>query len=225
MDPKTIVLAIVTVTDDISLACTTSLLRLQQMAGRRTDCRLDVHVVPSFLEALNLYASGDYVVVMDAMAGVPPEFVFGVLDAPHPVIAGVYPLPTVDWERVGKVLRDPESTEPIGHAGNVYNLVPASGSLKRYVPVSSVTELKILAVQSTLLEQLAGPDISYVDPVTNKPRYLFAHESVFKDAYQNAYQTFSRRLPCAIVADLDAPCVLSAPAQFAGCVGMRRVLR
>ena len=219
---KTVVLAVVTITDELSLSCTTSLLKLQQVAALRGDIKLDVHIVHSFLEALNAFTTGDYIVVMDGNTGVSPEFVFGILETKHLAIAGVYPLPRVDWERVTKVLNDPNATEPLNHAGNVYNVVPVPGqSLGRYVPIKDVTELKVLALDCSVLKKMAGPDISY----DGGKGFLFAHESVYEDMYQNAYQTFARKLGVEIVADLEAPCTLAAPAQFAGVIGMRTTVR
>ena len=220
---KTIVLAIVTAADEISLACTTSLLRLQQMAARRGDVLLDVHIVPTFLEALNTYARGDYLAVLDANIGAPPEFVFGVLEpgVDAKLIAGVYPLPRVDWERVSKTAKDPAATEPLSHAGNVYNVTPGAATLAhRYVPVTALTELRALIVDCRVLQRMAGPDISYVDGGATK--FLFTHDSVWENSRQNEYQTFARKSGETVVADLEAPCVLAAPAQFAGCVGMRQ---
>ena len=51
---KKVILAVVTQTEDVSLQCTTSLLRLQQAAARRPDVHLDIHIVSTLLEALNI---------------------------------------------------------------------------------------------------------------------------------------------------------------------------
>lgn len=217
----TVVLAIVSKTDDVSLACTTSLLRLQQHAARREDIALDVHIVGDLLEALNI-GRGDYIVTIDAQCGFPVEFIFGLLDSGHKVVAGVYPLPRVDWDRVKKTLES-ESKEPLGHSGNVYNLTPVlGGGLQRYAPVKEVKELRVLAIATSVLAEMAGPCNSFGDG-----KYLYCHDSVYEDVFQNPYQTLVRKLPSdvRVMADLDMPCVLSAPAQFAGCVGMRGFVR
>lgn len=219
MAPTTIVLAIVTKTEDVSLACTTSLLRLQQQAARRDDIILDVHIVPEVNDALNL-VTGDYVVAIDAQCGFPPEFVFGVVECKHSAVAGVYPLPKVDWDRVSKVLHSEVSTEPLHHAGNVYNLTPAVASMQRYVPVKHVRELRVLALKTQVIKDLMGPSTSYAD----NTKHLVCHDAVYDDTFHNVYQTLFRKIP-QIVADVEAPCVLSAPAQFAGCVGMRASVR
>lgn len=219
-----VVLAIVAPTDELSLPCTTCLLKLQQIAARRGDIKLEVNIVQTVLQALNQYEHGDWVVVLDSMLGMPPDFVTGLLDCPRDVVAGVYPLPVVDWERVSSKIEGPETSdagaEPLHHAGNVYNVKPKSSRMQRYVPVADVAELKLLAVRSSLLREMAGPDTSFVGG------HLFAYDSVYNDTLQNAYQTFARKVGLEnIVADLESPCMLSAPAQFAGCVGMRTALR
>jgi hypothetical protein len=216
----TVVLAIVTKTEDVSLACTTSLLRLQQQAARREDIVLDVHIVPELNDALNL-VSGDYVIAIDAQCGFTPEFVFGVVESEHSAVAGVYPLPKVDWARVKKVLHSDSSKEPLNHAGNVYNLTPAVSTMRRYVPVTKVEELRVLALKSSLIKDLMGPSTSYA----GNTKHLLCHDSVYDDAFHNCYQTFFRKISQLLVADVEAPCMMSAPAQFAGCVGMRASVR
>jgi hypothetical protein len=217
MAPKSAVLAIITATEEISLACTTSLLRLQQEAARRGNM-LSVTIVPTFLEALNSRNEEfDYLIAIDGAAGVPPEFVFGVLDGTHEAVAGVYPLPQIDWDRITRALVREDSAEPIHHAGNVYNLTPTAGvNLARYVPVAKVEELRVLAVSTKVLDGIYG------DPFGSDHR-LYTCETVESGKLLNAYQTFARKV--SLVADLEAPCSLSAPATFAGCVGYRGYVR
>lgn len=216
--PTTVVLAIITKTEDVSLACTTSLLRLQQHAARREDVVLDVHIVPELNDALNL-VTGDYVVAIDAQCGFSPEFVFGAVNSKHPAVAGVYPLPKVDWDRVKKVLHS-DSKEPLCHAGNVYNLTPAVATMQRYLPVAKVEELRVLALKTSAIKDLMGPSTSYAE----NTKHLVCHDAVYDDTFHNCYQTLFHKLPH-MVADVEAPCVMSAPAQFAGCVGMRGSVR
>ena len=118
------------------------------------------------------------------------------------------------------MLRNPRTKEPLSHAGNVYNLVPASGPVGRYVAVESVQELKALCIRSSVLRDLAGPDTSHAGG------HLFAYDAVFDDTLHNVYQTLARRIGLRnIVADLEAQCTHAGPAQFAGCVGLRGSVR
>jgi hypothetical protein len=216
-----VVLAIITHCDELSLVCTTSLLRLQQQAARRGDLTLDVHLVPTLLDALNTYDKGDFVFVLDGTIGVSPDFVFQAIASGKDAVAGVYPLPHVDWERVERVLRDDSATESLKYAGNVYNLTPAPGrGMTAYANVKDVKELKVMCLKSSVLEKLAGPDTSY------DTGHLFTHDSVYFDTLHNQYQTLARKIGLEnIVADLEHPCMCAGPAQFAGCVGMRGSVR
>lgn len=218
---KSAVIAIVTEGEELSLTCTTSLLRLQQQAAQQGHA-LTVDLVPSFLEALNSTAQdADYLFIFDSNVGVPPEFVFGVLQGTHEAVAGVYPLPRIDWARITRVLADDAATEPIAHAGNVYNLTPATGHrLQRYVPVKEVSELRVLALSFALLESIEGD--SYTDETGDKK--LYTRDTVVDGKFLNKYQTFARKVP-SLVVDLEAPCNLNAPAMFAGCVGYRGYVR
>ena len=219
---KSAVIAIVTENEEMSLACVTNLLRLQQRAAQRGN-PLTVNMVPTLLEALNSDShDADYLFVVDCNVGMSPEFVFGVLDGTHDAVAGVYPLPKIDWSRITRVLADPDATEPIEHAVNVYNLTPvARNRMQRYVPVKDVRELRALAISFDLVRAIEGDE--YEDDGGAK-RKLYARESVVDGVLLNKYQTFARKIP-SLVADLEAPCTLNAPAMFAGCVGYRGYVR
>lgn len=228
----TVMLAVVSPTKEVSIACQTSLLRLQGAAAQRADLRLEITLEASFNDALNAPTAADWVVVVDWCTGFPPEFVFGLLEsaaAGAGLVAGVYPLPTVDWERVGRVLgvgggAARASREPIAHAGNVYNVVLENTFEGRYAPVAEARELGVLAVAKDVLEAVASPAISYTAP-DGKTRYLYAHASVFEDALQTDHQTFVRRAARPLLADTACPCSLSGPAQFAGSASHRTRLR
>lgn len=226
-----VILAIVA-KDDVSLQCTTSLMQLQQEAVQRQVCTLDLHIVSTFLEALNLYDKGQYLVIIDGQCGVRPEFVFGLIASKHKVVAGVYPLPVVNWDRLALSLSKAHHTskpalEPIHHAGNVYNLTPANGGFARYLPVKtgSVQDLRVLGLATQVLRDMAGPHNAF--SVQGETKHLFAYDAVFDDTLHNPYQTFVRLLPASVtlMADVQEQCVLSGPAQFAGCVGMRGYVR
>jgi len=213
-----IILAVVTPTEDVSLQCTTSLLRLQQSAASKTDVSLDFHIVSTLLEALNLYTKGDVLLVVDGQCSVSSEFVFGGLD--KPCVLGIYPLAKVDWERVAKTVTIEGSQEPPGHTGNVYNVVPQASTMSRYVLLQQVLEAKVLMIKTEEIQKIVGPHTQY-----DQNKHLLCHDSVFEGIHQNQYQTFLRKLQCPVVGDLQEQCTLSGSAQFAGCVGMRGFVR
>jgi hypothetical protein len=217
-----IVLAVVTKTEEISLQCTTSLLRLQQAIATKKDLVLDFNIVTSFLDALNLHTKGDFLVIIDQQCSCSVEFVLGGLQ--HPAVVGVYPLGQVNWKRIETRINTPGATEPLRHAGNVYNIIPAQASLSRYLPVQSVVESKVLMIKSEEIAKITGPHTEYTD-AQGVRKDLLAHPSVFENTLQNEYQTFIRKLQCPLVADVQEQCTLSANAQFAGCVGQRGFVR
>ena len=179
-----ITFALVTPTEDVCLQCATSLLRLQQSAARRADVHLNVHIVSSLLEALNLSvpspatdgAAGRWLVIVDGSAGFPDEFIYQAITSAHDMVLGVYPLAKVDWERVNTCLTDEEHTEPTSHTGNVYNLTPKNASFTRYVQVDDIQEAKIMCISTSALKKLSGPHTSYTKP---SPGHLYTHDSVF----------------------------------------------
>lgn len=221
--PTRILFAVITHTDDISLQCTTSLLKLQQVAARRPDIVMDFHILNSVGDALNMYAQGDYLVVIDQRNGFTPEFILGALE--HSAVLGVYPTPIVDWERVKARVQDDRATEPLAHAGNVYNIVPESASMSRYVPVKSIRESKVMVIKSSVIESMVGEHTKSTKD--GKPFHILHFESSSDDTLNNPDQTFFKTLQryTNVVADLQEQCTMSGSAQFAGCVGLRGFVR
>ena len=220
-----IIFAVVTHTDEISLQCTTSLLKLQQLAARRADLVMDFHIINSVGDALNMYSDGDYVVVVDARNGFSADFIFGAIDGGRDAVYGVYPLSQVDWERVNARVQSVSSSEPMGHAGNVYNVVPEGSSMSRYIPIKSIKESKVMILRASVIEQMVGEHTKTVK--NGKPFHIIHFESSSDDELLNPDQTFFKALQrhCAVVADLEEQCTLSGSAQFAGCVGQRGFVR
>lgn len=219
MSRETVLLAVVAPTDDVSLQCTTSLLKFQQhMATKAVS--MDFHIVKSVREALNLFPRCTWLVVIDGQCGFSSTFISDALESGHGAIYGVYPLPTVNWPRVQERLQSGDG-EPIGHAGNVYNLVPKSASLAQYVPVQSVTDSKVMILRSDIIDTITGPHTSCEDG------HVVWYDSSYQNQYHTPAQTFFRLLSqhTTVMADIREQCTVSGNAQFSGCVGQRGFLR
>ena len=229
---KNVSFAIVTPNEDVCLQCATSLLRLQQTAARKPDIHLDIHFVSSFLDALNVVSVEDnkWLIIVDASCGIPDQFVYHAIESGKDMVLGVYPLARVDWNRVSTRLNcDETDTEPLAHAGNVYNVTPKSAAYNRYVTVADAEETKIMCVSTAALRKISGPHTSFVQPNSG---HLFTHDSVnVKDGISqrsNVYQTIVRKFldhGLSVVADIENQCTNSGNAQFAGCVGLRGFVR
>jgi hypothetical protein len=223
--PTRIIFAVVTHTDELSLQCTTSLLKLQQLAARRADLMMDFHIMNSVGDALNMYSKGDYVVIVDGRNGFSADFIFGAIEAGHKAVYGVYPLPQVDWERVKARVQNENATESLAHAGNVYNIVPQESSMSRYVPIKSIKESKVMILQAAVIESMVG---EHTKTTKNGSEFHILHfESSSDNLLLNPDQTFFKSLQghCTVLADLQEQCTVSGSAQFAGCVGQRGFVR
>lgn len=222
----TLIVAVVTGTDDISLQCTTSLLKLQQHAAQKANLKIDFHIVKTYHDALNMYTQCDYLAIIDGQCGFSPTMVVHAVDTQQSAVYGVYPLGKVDWARIDTRLKNPSPGEPLGHAGNVYNIVPKVSSLSRYVPIESVKDSKVMILKSSVIDAMTGPHTS-----TDNGHILW-YDSSFENTYQTPPQTFFRLLmqqcqqqQTPVMADTHEQCTLSANAEFSGCVGQRGFIR
>jgi len=220
-----VILAVVCPTDEVTLSCMSSLLRLHLAVAERRNVSLNIHLLTNLNDALNIGAkestSDAWIVVVDGAVGFPAEFVIDLLNGKAPddtIVAGVYPTAVVKWDRVERLLKAGTTTERREHMGNVYNVSLSSGT-QRYVPVSAVKELKVMAMRRAVLDAFPNAGAAYDDGI------LFATEGVHDGKLENAWQRFVRMAGRTVVADVEAGCTLSAPAAFTGCVGQRRVLR
>ena len=219
---KKVILAVVTQTEDVSLQCTTSLLRLQQAAARRPDVHLDIHIVSTLLEALNINPSDNqWLVIVDGTCGVPDAFVFQAIAADKDMVLGIYPLPRVDWDRISAYL-SAKSNEPVEHTGNVYNIKPRNVLYSRYVAVDTVNDAKIMCISLAALKSLSGPHTA------GNNMHLYTHDAIFGGRFYTPYQTLVKKFQdtnLSVVADVENQCTISGNAQFAGCVGARGFVR
>lgn len=185
-----------------TIGFSTSMLRLQQ-ALQQAPQEVDVQVelAASLHEAITLAhddARYDAVVALNSRLGFPPSFVLRALVSPWPFVAGVYPLPRIDWERV--VAKTP-STEDPKCRGNVYNIDAQAAKPKQdgywVVPRAG---LDAVVLKREALEALAGSHRQSEDELC---------ATWGKDVW----------------VDMENPCHNFGPVEFMGCVGARAVLR
>lgn len=187
-----------------SLGFAVSMLRLQMALVTAPNMQAVVHVAPSIREAIAAAmedGSFDAVVAVSATLGFPASFVLRGLVAPGPFVAGIYPLPTIDWDRV--VSRAADTNETTKFKGNAYNIDAAAAkpatSAPGYLTVKRAG-LGAVVLKKEAFEALAGSGAKDDDDLC---------EAWGKD----------------ILVDLDAQCTNMGPMDFTGCVGYRTVLR
>ena len=187
-----------------SLGFAVSMLRLQTaMHGAPTPLQAVLEVVPSLVAAVDLAArdtSFEAVVAISSHLSFSPSFVLRALTSGKPFVAGVYPLPRLDWDRVTAKAASHEKPE---FRGNVYNVDAAKarflGGGLMEVPAEGVEP------GAVVLTREAVEAVATKTPATDD------------------------QVPVAwgrpIVVDVDQQCANFGPVEFFGCVGMRTVLR
>ncbi len=198
-----VLLAIVS-TDQCSLGFTVSILKTVNLLVR--EAQVNVEVVRSVQEAVTL-AHGieglDALVAIRSSLTFCPEFVMHGLKA-GPFVAGVYPLPTIDWGRVAA--QKGPGQEELRFKGNTYNLDPSGcrqrGAPPGYLAVDTV-ELGAVVLGKAAIKALA--DKACRASVTDAQLC----KAWGKD----------------ILVDMDHQCTNFGPHEFTGCVGMRATLR
>lgn len=198
-----VLLAIVS-TDQCSLGFTVSILKTVNLLIR--EAQVNVEVVSSVHEAVTLAHSIkglDALVAIRSSLSFSPEFVMNGLKT-GPFVAGVYPLPTIDWGRVAA--QKGPAQEELRFKGNTYNLDPTGctqkGAPPGYLVVDKV-ELGAVILGQAAITALA--DTACRASVTDAQLC----EAWGKD----------------ILVDMGHQCTNFGPHEFTGCVGMRATLR
>lgn len=142
-------------------------------------------------------AECDAVVAVRSTLAFSPGLVLRALVSPHPFVAGIYPLPRIDWQRVQAKAAD--TAEATRFKGNVYNLDArrARHAANGYLAVESM-QLGAVVLKKEAMRAVAACGAARDEDVC-------------------------AAWGADIHADLDNQCTLLGPAEFAGCVGLRAV--
>lgn len=209
MAATTVALLIVAPNDDISLSCTTSLLRLQQAAAQRLTAGapavlLDLHITASVDEALQHVAASDAGVgaIIHANIGFPHEFILdAALQDTYDLVLGAHPLPRIDWEAVHT-----RGTQEAGINFNVAVHPDATGRYRAIIPEKSINVLDMFVVKRDALPK----NVVYVaDEMVDGVRVSASQRflGLFRDE--------------TVAVDVEHQCTRTGSAEFAGCVGYR----
>ena len=192
-----------------SLGFAVSMLRLQTaLFGAPTPIQAVLEIVPSLRDAVDLAAKDETInalVAVSSNISFPAAFVLRALVSRHPFVAGIYPLPLIDWGRVKSKSQgdDVASTEKMAFRGNVYNL---DASKAKFVGGGYL--------------ELAPKDVEPGAVVLSRE----AAEAIAKRA-----PSTDAEVPAAwgrpVHADVEHQCANFGSVEFMGCVGTRAVLR
>ncbi len=210
---------------DATLLCSLSLLRFQtSLASAGERIMTDLHFVHTLNDALNLlWATPDAVgcVAVQSCIGFDADFALRAMRSGRQVVAGAYPLPTLDWKRVAS---QPAGEDP-SHWGIVYNATPVSGEdADGYVPVDPATaKLGLVWVRRPVLESIAArcPAVLTAD----RSAGAFALPALAGGRLVSADARFLELYGGAVAVDARSNVVSSGPVEFGGAVGSRKILR
>lgn len=227
---KTFAIGVFGAQHDVSLSCTTSLLRLQQAAVQRFEndpWSLQVFFAEDLNEVFNkaLEMNAHAVAAVHTSVAFQPQFILDALASPHPCVVGGHPLAHIDWTRVKdaatKLTPTPESLQ---RAGLTYNVQIVNDTvLDRYLPVKAVHSIDIIVLRTSVLRCIADrhfSDISYEEG----DKFLFMAEDVLDGAKRSAGQRFLDFLAeesVQMVVDTEHQCGKTGVAEFTGCPGLR----
>lgn len=195
-----VLVAAVSSSGTCSLGFAVALLRLQVALQTAPNMQAVVDFVPSVRAAAvaaKRDGAFDAVVAVSSTLSFPAGFVLRGIVTPAPFVAGVYPLPGIDWERVKA--RAGLGTEDMRFKGNTYNIDPERAKrcdVPGYMAVEAAG-LGAVVLKGEAVEAVAG-----------------AAEGATDEAICAAWGE-------PILADLDHPCVNQGPMEFTGCVGFR----
>jgi hypothetical protein len=134
---------------------------------------------------------------------VPTQFILRGLASEEPVVAGVYPMPTIDWNKV-KTAAEAGVSDPVllQTRGYTFNLKPETA---QHIGngYARVPEAKLGAV---ILKKEALSCMDAQPPTSDD---------------ENLCRAWGKD----IVVDMDNQCTNFGPVEFAGCVGLRNILR
>lgn len=228
MQHKHVVVCVVTgPKTDVTLTAAISLLRLQtQLMAHPERIQADVHFVHDFNAALNVVHRSEGAqggLIFEGGIGFDAAFLLRAMERPAAqVVAGVYPLPVIDWARVAS---RPQGEEP-SMWGNVYSVKttgatdPGTGYLE--------AEAKDAALGLVWVRTSALADIVTRHPgimTADRSVAAFARDGVYDGVETTAYSRFLALYGGRLLADPEAGATSSGPAEFGGCVGARSVLR
>lgn len=186
------------VTGSCTLGFAVGLMRLQAALLSSKGVQAVVELLPSVKAAAAQAREGGYdaAVALATDVAFPPSFVTRALEVDAPFVAGVYPLPRLDWGRV-KARADDER-EATRFKGNTYNVDAASARPTVHTGYLAVRSAGLSAVvlKKEAIEALAGcPESS---------------DAALCEAWGRD-----------ILVDLEHQCATMGPLEFMGCVGLR----
>ena len=185
----------------VSISFATSMLHLQsELCASALGSDVHVERVGSVAQAVALARERDFDALawMSAHLSFPAKLVTRALAGPHPFVAGVHPLPTLDW---GAVTIDETGREELRFKGNTYNVDVSDLDEGARVDADGYTAVRRAGLGIAVLKREAIEAVAHARPTSDEA----------------VCAAWGRE----VAVDLAHPCAISGNLEFAGCVGLR----
>lgn len=208
---------------EASLGFAVSLLKFQ-VAIAHTTLHTDLHHFDTVDDALNAFATSEHthLFVVGSTIAFDAELVLRALEAGHPFVAGLYPLPGYDWERV----KQAAASAPDAHAdadrlrllATTHNL-EVSDDAAEYGAVCGVRELGVFVISRDVVDALTA------SAPRHESGWLLFAPGVHEGTYESAERRLLRMWNGPVKADLARLCGSFGAVEFAGTISARTVVR
>lgn len=215
--------------NESSISFAMGMLRAQAELLTRRDVAVNVGLYTSMHEVLNsFYKRGfDVLVAIDSLLGVNERFITRNIWCTHDLVAGVYPLPHIDWEKV-KEKTQAGSAEPTALQGLDYNVSGIRGADlgSKYLTIDPPADMRAFVLKRSVLEAAvqAHPEIAFTNGA-GETEYNFWTTRVVDNRRLTEAENLCALWGGPVHADYEYQLQNFGPLDFAGCVGNRQVIR
>jgi len=203
--PKTVLIAGITATGEVSLAFTASLLRMQVELLRTSNIKVSFEFFESTGKALKYFSESGEELFVCVNADMTVLDTAWLLGTDRDFVVAVYPTGEIDWKRVDSTIAN--TSEDPNLVGTVYSVDLADSTVEngRYVTTKSAG-LGIFKVRRTVLREILENHSA---------------ETVFGPRAADLCALWGKD----IHADISVKTINNCPVPFYGCVGHRKTLR
>ena len=224
--PRVIIAIITEGRGDMTLQTCVSILNLQMtLMTSPNGFQADMRFYKTANEALTaLYTEKDFsgVYIINFSTGVPGDFATKAQNSNKDVVVGIYPMATIDWDRVKANIAN--TAESLENTGAVYNLSLAGiPDENGYAKVKSIKDAGVMFVKREALDTIVNdtPDVVSKD---GKHTSLCL-DGVYDGVYMTGIERFCKLYGKLMYGDTVRTVNKCGPQDYVGIVGNRTQIR
>ena len=211
---------------DMTLQTCVSILNLQMtLMTSPNGFHADLRFYKTSNEALTaLYTEKDFggAYIINFSTGVPGDFATKAWNSNKDVVVGIYPLPTIDWDRVKANIAN--TAESLENTGAVYNLSLAGiPDENGYAKVKSIKDAGVMFIKREVVDVIVADN---PDVVTKDGKHSsLCLDGVYDGVYMTGIERFSKLYGNLMYGDTVRTVNKCGPCDYVGIVGKRSQIR